>query len=209
VAVLGEGLKYEPMAMTSRDSQLIEQLKFTAEMVCVAFRVPPHKISVGPPPNYNNIQALDIQYYAQCLQEKVEKVEELLDDALGLGPRFGNNYGTEFDLDDLARMDTSTLIASEKEAAGIKKLNESRKRLNLPPVDGGDTVYKQEQDHSVEWLALRDEQPPTSPTPPPSPEPSPEIQDEEKALTGDDVRGRLMTRLLPLAVKHAEAQHVD
>lgn len=196
VAVLGDGLEYKPISeLSAQDSQLLDQLKFSAEMVCQAFRVPPHKICVGQPPNYNNIQALDTQYYAQCLQEKIEKIEELLDDALGLGPRFGNAFGTEFDLDDLLRMDTATLITSEKDSAGIKKLNESRKRMNLPPVKGGDTVYKQDQDHSVAWLALRDAQPPAPNTPPPAPAAPPEAPvptpAPDKHLSPADARQRL------------------
>lgn len=167
VAVLGSGLDYKPMSISSHDSQLLEQLKFTAEMVCQAFRVPPHKISVGQQPNYNNIQALDTQYYSQCLQEKVEKMETLLDEGMEL-PK---PYGSEFDLDDLLRMDTATLIASEKDAAGIKKVNESRKRLNLPPVAGGDTVYIQQQNYSIEALNRRDEAPAPSDHQPPTPEP--------------------------------------
>jgi HK97 family phage portal protein len=156
VAVLGDGLTYAAMSIPAEDSQLLEQLKFSSEMVCQAFRVPPHKICVGQQPNYNNIQALDIQYYAQCLQEKIEKVEELLDHGLGLGPTYGNTYGVEGDLDDLLRMDTSTLIKAEKDAAGVKKINESRRRLNLPPVTGGDTVYLQQQDYSIEAINRRD-----------------------------------------------------
>jgi phage portal protein BeeE len=62
----------------------------------------------------------------------------------------------EFDLDDLMRMDTATLVKTEKESAGLKTINESRKRLNLGPVTGGNTVYLQHQDHSIEALAKRD-----------------------------------------------------
>ena len=34
IAVLGDGLKFEPMRMSAVDSQLIEQLRWTAEVVC-------------------------------------------------------------------------------------------------------------------------------------------------------------------------------
>lgn len=173
VAVLGDGLKYDPLTAKAVDAQLIEQLKWTAEAVCTVYRVPPHKISVGQMPNYNNIQALDVQYYSQCIQEKLEAIEALLDEGLEL-PR---PYGTEFDLDDLLRMDTAALIETEKNASGLKKINESRRRLNLPPVPGGDTLYVQQQNWSLEALARRDEEqtPPGSDVPPPvvTPEPDP------------------------------------
>jgi phage portal protein BeeE len=34
--------------------------------------------------------------------------------------------------------------------------NEAARRLNLPPVAGGDAVYRQQQDFSLEALAKRD-----------------------------------------------------
>lgn len=177
VAVLGDGLTYEAMSIPAHDSQLLEQLQFTAQMVCQAFRVPPHKICVGQQPNYNNIQALDLQFHSQCLQEKIEKVEELLDHGMSLGPTYGNAYGVEADLDDLLRMDTPTLIKSEKDAAGVKKINESRKRLNLPPVTGGDAVYLQQQDYSIEAINRRDQEQaaPSSNQPAPAAKPDVEV----------------------------------
>lgn len=206
VAVLGEGLKYEAMSIPAADSQLLDQLKFTSEMVCQAFRVPPHKICVGQQPNYNNIQALDLQYYAQCLQEKIEKVEELQDHGLGLGPTYGNAYGVEGDLDDLMRMDTATLIKSEKDAAGLKTVNESRKRLNLGPIEGGDTVYLQQQDTAIEAIARRDEAPtePTAPAPVPDAMPPLPPAPVTKAITAADVQAQVFLHLAPVAVKHAE-----
>lgn len=158
VAVLGDGLKYEAMVMKSTDAQLIEQLKWTGETVCACFHVPGYKVGVGQAPAYNNIEALDQQYYAQCLQKLFECVELLLDEGLGLVDVTGKSYGTEFDLDDLLRMDTATMIEAEKNAvsAGIKKPNESRKRMNLPPVPGGDSPYLQQQNYSLAALAKRD-----------------------------------------------------
>lgn len=205
VAVLGDGLKYEPMTIPAAESQLLDQLKFTSEMVCQAFRVPPFKIGVGPQPSYNNAQIYDLQYYAQCLQEKIEKIEELLDNGLELPKPFG----TEFDLDDLLRMDTATLIKSEKEAAGIKKVNESRKRLNLSPIEGGDTVYIQQQNYSIEALNRRDQQPapstpvPTTPTAPTDTTPADTTPPAGKALETELVKGAMLTKLIAMATKHA------
>ena len=69
VAVLGDGLTYESLTMTAVDAQMIEQLRWTAEMVAAVFGVPAHKIGVGAPPVVgSNVEALDAQYYSQCLQ---------------------------------------------------------------------------------------------------------------------------------------------
>ena len=79
VAVLGGGLKYEKIAMTNVEGQMIENLKWSAEVVCSVYHVPPYKVGVGALPSYNNVQALNVEYYAQALQSHIEEIEELLD----------------------------------------------------------------------------------------------------------------------------------
>jgi HK97 family phage portal protein len=157
VAVLGDGLKYEAMSVTAKDAELIEQLKWTDSNICTAFRVPGYKVGIGPLPQYNNVEALDQQYYSQCLQFHIESLELVMDEGLGLAPATvgGKRMGVEFELDDLLRMDTASLIKAEKEAGGIKTIDESRRRLNLRPIKGGSTVYLQHQDYPIEVIYAR------------------------------------------------------
>lgn len=158
VAVLGNGLKYEAISGTAEDAQLIEQLKWTVEDVARAFGMPLYKINAGAMPTSNNVEALNAQYYSDTLQTLIEAVELCLDEGLGIGEQNGSTLGTMFDLDVLLRMDQATLVATEKNAvdAGIKAPNESRRRLNLPPVTGGQTPYMQQQNFSLEALDQRD-----------------------------------------------------
>lgn len=174
VAVLGDGLKYEKMVVTAVDAQLIDQLKWTAENVCTAFHVPPYMIGVGPAPTYNNIEALNAQYYAQCLQILIESIEALLDDGLGLGQTGETKrLGTEFDLDALLRMDTATRVKAAAESVGSGNVspNEARKRwFGLGPVQGGGTPYLQQQNYSLAALDKRDSSAdPFGTTPAPAP----------------------------------------
>jgi HK97 family phage portal protein len=161
IAVLGDGLRYEAMSVNASDSQMVEQDKNAAERICSAFHVPPHMVGVGPMPTYNNIEALSQQYYTQCLQKKIEAIEALLDEGLGLRQA---GFRSEFNLDDLLRMDSATLVRSIKEAvdAAVMTPNEGRRKLGLLPVTGGDTPYKQQQDFSLAALAERDSNKPFS-----------------------------------------------
>lgn len=204
VAVLGDGLKYEAMSVNANDAQLIEQLKWTGEDVCTAFRVPAYKVGIGPHPNYNNVEALDQQYYSQRLQFDIESIELVMDEGLGLAPDKveGKRLGTEFDLDDLLRMDTATLIKSEKDAAGIKKINESRKRMNLPPVEGGDTVYLQQQDFSLRALSKRDaKDDPFAEADTPTSTPKPVA--EPDAVTVHDFAAHMLKKSADIAAENA------
>ena len=160
VAVLGDGLTYEKMSISATDSQLIDQLKWTAENACTAFHVPPYLIGVGPVPPNSNPETLQIQYYSQCLQNLIECIEILLDEGLEMTTNAaGQPIGTEMDLDDLIRMDTKTKVTAAADAikGGGMAPNEARARyLDLGPVAGGDAPYLQQQNYSLEALAKRD-----------------------------------------------------
>jgi HK97 family phage portal protein len=178
VAVLGDGLAFSPMATNAVDSQLIEQLKWTAEIVASTYHVPPYKIGVGQMPTYNNIQSLNVEYYSQALQRLIEDAELCLDEGLGIGlgnPVSGSTYGTEFDLDNLLRMDSVTQMDVLDKAAGKMTVDEMRAKINLPPTVGGSAVYLQQQNYSLAALAKRDAQedpfganPPAPPAAPPA-----------------------------------------
>lgn len=152
VAVLGDGLNFVPMRMTATDAQLIEQLKWAADVVCSVFHVPPYKIGLGPMPTYANIQSLNVEYYAQALQILIESAEASLDEGLAL-PR---NLGTEFEISGLLRMDSVTQMDVLEKAKSVMTLDERRAKLDLKRIPGGDTIYLQQQDHSLEAIAARD-----------------------------------------------------
>lgn len=155
VAVVGDNLRFESLRMTSSDAQLIEQLGWTAGVVCSAFHVPPHKIGVGEIPSNDNVEALNTEYYSRCLQILIESMEVCLDNGLDLP----DTVKVQLDLDALLRMDTATFIRTLGE--GIKGSvftpNEARKKMNLPPIEGGDTVYLQQQNFSLQALNKRDQ----------------------------------------------------
>lgn len=180
VAVLGDGLSFVPMRMSATDAQLIEQLKWAADVVCSVFRVPPYKIGLGPMPTYANIQSLNVEYYAQALQIMIESAESVLDEGLGLP----SNLSTEFDISGLLRMDSVTQMDVLEKAKSVMTLDERRAKLSLKRISGGDTIYLQQQDHSLEAIAARDSMlidAAKSGPPEAAPAPEPETPPEEVA----------------------------
>jgi hypothetical protein len=87
----------------------------------------------------------------------VESLELAMDVGLGLAYSKINDrwLGTEFETDDLLRMDYGSMVKAEKEASGIKTIDEARRRLNLRPIAGGSTVYLQHQDYPIEVIYNR------------------------------------------------------
>jgi HK97 family phage portal protein len=155
VAVLGNGLKFEkPPVMSAVDAQLVEQLKWGDEKICAVFHVPPHLVGVGGMPTYNNVEALNQQYYSQCLQILFESLELCLTEGLELK----TSYEVEFDLAGLLRMDSTQKMdaATKGVVGGVYSPNEARRQFNLKPVTGGDTPYLQQQNYSLAALDRRD-----------------------------------------------------
>lgn len=183
IAVLGDGLKFEPLTMTAVDAQLVEQAKLSDAAICAAFHVPGHKVGIGALPTHDNIEALDQQYYSQCLQVLIESVEAHLDEGLRL-PR---DYRVEFDLEDLLRMDSARKVEAVEKmvGAGVLAPDEARRKFNLGPVKGGASPYMQQQNYSLAALAERDAMNPlAAPAAPIAVEPPPD--DEEREDEQDD-----------------------
>ena len=179
LAVVGDGLTYEAMTIPAEAAQLVQQLKMSVEDVARCFLVPMYKIAGGENPKFSNFSAMNQDYYTQCLQNLIESVEVLLDEGLELPDR----YFVEMEMEGLMRMDPAgrAEIAAKAIGAGYLAPNEARDTENLPPVDGGDTPYLQQQNYSLADLAQRGP-PVASATPVPAlPAPMPSKSEEQIA----------------------------
>lgn len=143
--VAGDSLEFKPIAMAADNSQLVEQLQWSVEDVARAFHYPVYKLdnSKLPPYSGNNIQTLQMQYLADCLQKHIESIEELFDIGLGLP----SDMHVVLDTDVLLRMDMQTLYKTISEGIRGQWLapNEGRVKVNLDPVDGGEYPRAQVQ----------------------------------------------------------------
>lgn len=188
IAVLGDGLDYKAMAVNAVDSQMVEQMKLSAEMICSTFHVPSFKIGAGTIPAGQKVDDLNQIYYADCLHALMDAVQTGLTEGAGLDYPVGGRWLCyKFDLDDLLRMDSVSLMTSIKTGidASVMSPNEGRRRINLPPVDGGEAPLSQQQNWSLAQLANRGAIPDSpSVAPPPAAMPDPEDDTEED--TEDD-----------------------
>lgn len=176
-AVVGDGLKYEQLSTNAADSQLVEQMRYSDEQVCQPFGVPPFIIGIGSVPAGLKIDDMTNMYYAFALQARIEHMEALLDQGLGVAPP----QGIELDTWPLLRMDREKLARVEGQLVqdAISTPNEGRLMLNKSPLVGGNTVYMQHQDYSIEALARRDSKPDPFATTPALPAPKPEEPEDD------------------------------
>jgi len=186
-AVMGSGLKWQPLTMSAQDSQLIEQLKFSVEDVARAYRVPGFMLGDLTKVSYRKAEQLTRIYYQGCLQYHLERMEWRLDASLDLA----GDIEAEFDLRALFRME-SDVRASTNEIwlrSGVLSINEVRAREGLAPVDGGAVPRVQMQMQPIDA-------PPAAAAPPPPADPDP-AEDAPPAEEDEDeieraIRGRML-----------------
>lgn len=187
--LLSGGAEYKAITMSAVDAQTVEQQKLSAEMVCSAFHVPAYKAGVGEIPSSDNVEALEQQYYSQCLQVLIESIEALLKETFELG----TNKRVELDIGALLRMDSERRMKALGD--GVKNTiltpNEARKSENLPPIEGGDSLFLQQQNYSLAALAKRDasEDPFGKNTSDPTPPTKSAISLVEKSFVKTSLRG--------------------
>lgn len=158
IAVLTGGMTYLPMAMTAEQSRLVDQLKMTDEDIAKCFHMPRHKVGIGADPTYNNIESLNQQYYTDCLQKHITKLQAKVTTGIEVDQVVGKTLAVELDLDDLLLMDTAAKAeAAQKAVTAGLSYNEARLRFwDAGPVAGGESPLAQQQNYSLQALAKRD-----------------------------------------------------
>lgn len=183
-AVLGDGLKWTPMVMTSTDAQLIEQLKWTIEDVARCFRVPMYLLADVTRMTYKNSEQAAQGYFSGCLQYHVEDIELLFTNAFNMDESL--EY-VAFDIRSMFRMDMQERFNAYKAgiAAAVLAPNEARRWEGLGPVAGGEEPRMQMQYVPLSTPVV-DPTAPAPAAPAPAPKPTDDGEDPPPADDGED-----------------------
>jgi HK97 family phage portal protein len=141
--ILSSGLKWQQVSMSSQDSQLIEANNMTVEGITSVFGVPLSLVNSMKQATYNNTEQLISHWLATGLGWTVSHLEQ------SLAKLFELPATQEIDLDEkiLLRANYKERMESYGTAiqGGIYTPNEVRSMEGLPPMDGGDKPYMQQQ----------------------------------------------------------------
>lgn len=142
-AVLDGGFKFQPITMTSSDSQLIESRKFQISEVSRIYRVPPHLLGDLERATFSNIEQQSLDFVQRTLSPWLRRWECSINYQL-IGPRERFNTYAKFNVDSQLRGD----IKSRYDAFhigltdGFLSVNEVRELEDRNPIEGGDE-YRQ------------------------------------------------------------------
>lgn len=182
--VAGDGLEFKQFSIDAQHSQQVEQSDAVVKAVAQAFRYPQWKLG-GPNPPYTKPDQAQTLYYTDCLGSHIVRVERRMDGGLELPP----NLGTEFDLDELMRMDIGALYESNNLADKWMQKDEQRFRANFKPLKkGGNTVYLQHQDYPIEIIYDREDLGPKAESPEPSTPTMPELEEMPEEMSEENMK---------------------
>lgn len=145
-AILGEDAKIQQLSMTSEDAQLLEARRYQVADIARIFGVPPHLIGETDKATSwgTGIEEQTRGFLVFTLMPHIERIEQELNRKLVREP----DMYAEFDIAGLQRGDSKTRSETYKSAIGgtqqpgYMTTNEIRQRENLPPVEGGDVIFR-------------------------------------------------------------------
>lgn len=104
VAVLEEGMKYQPIAIAPSEAQFLETRKFQLNEIARIFRIPPHMIGDLERSSFSNIEQQSLEFVKYTLDPWIVRWEQSLERAL-LTKKEKESYFIKFNLDGLLRGD--------------------------------------------------------------------------------------------------------
>lgn len=140
VAILEEGMKFEPIALSNEDSQFLESRKYQRVETATIFGVPPHRVGDLENAHYNNIEASRIEFAQNTILPICRRIEQaILRDLMMPADLRAGIYG-EFMLEAIMRGDLKSRYDAYSVAIsnGFMSPNEARSKENMEPYDGGD-----------------------------------------------------------------------
>ncbi len=142
VAVLEEGMKYQPIGISPEQAQFLETRKFQINEIARIFRVPPHMVGDLEKSSFSNIEQQSLEFVKYTLDPWVIRWEQAISRAL-LRQDEKKLYFAKFNVDGLLRGDYVSRMNGYATARqnGWMSANDIRELENLdriPPELGGD-----------------------------------------------------------------------
>lgn len=144
VAVLEEGMDFQPITLTAEEAQFIQTLQHGVEDIARFFRMPLHKIGHLLRSTFSNIEHQAIEFVTDTIAPTCSRIEQSLTRALVPEAEQGEVF-VEFLLEGLLRGDAQSRFAAYQSAltSGWLTRNEVRARENLNPLPGLDEPLAQ------------------------------------------------------------------
>lgn len=144
--VLTQGLEVQEMSMTAGDAQLLESRKFQVIDIARAFGVPPHMIGAQETTSSwgSGVEQMTIGFVKFSLQPYINRIRQELNRKLfrRASPFVEHKMESLMAGDSKAEGEYMRQAIGGSQGPGWMTINEIRKTKNLPPITGGNELYR-------------------------------------------------------------------
>lgn len=139
--ILDAGWRYDQPAMTSTDAQFLEHRLEQVREIARIFGVPPHMLYELSRATWSNAEQMAASFLQLCLRPWLDKWQDAYATVLLTEDERDTHY-LEFMIDDLQRADAAGRAEIFGKLVAMRAMtpNEVRAAMNLPALDGGDTL---------------------------------------------------------------------
>lgn len=154
VAMLTQGLKFNPIALDARKSQLLESLKYHDIQMAVIYGAPPHKTGNMERSAYNSLEMEEKSVASDALDPHWRTIEaECNTKLLSKDERENDTHFFEFNRRAAIQTDTEkeSQVLEREVNAGLMMPDEARGILNMPelPFGLGKVILRPNANHTV------------------------------------------------------------
>ncbi len=142
IAVVGEGVKPEPMRTPPNEAQMLETRAFQVQEICRIFNVSPGLVGAAETQTYASAEQDMLRFRELTLGPWAEAEEKCIHRDL-LTPTEQRTYFAQHKLSKLQATDLKTRYESHQIAvlSGLETPNERRQLEDLNPISGGDDLW--------------------------------------------------------------------
>jgi HK97 family phage portal protein len=140
IAILGSGVKYQQIAISQKEMDYIESLKFTRDDILVAFKTPKPVVAVTDDVNRANADTAMTIFLSETIKPEISGFIEKINEEMTYED-FGDDLFLTFTDPTPENRDAKLLEYANGLQNNWLLINEVRQRENLPPIKGGWTLY--------------------------------------------------------------------
>lgn len=137
--VLEGGLDWKEMALNPKDMDWIAGKNISAREIALAYHVPAQLIGIDGSLTYANFEQARLSLFDEAILPLLDHFKDELN--RWLAPQFGEDLEIGYDPDGIEALSPRRDKLWERlNEAAFLTVNEKRKALNLPPIQGGDRL---------------------------------------------------------------------
>ena len=142
VAVLEEGMKFNPISINPQEAQFLETRKFQVNEICRIFRVPPHMIADLERSSFNNIEQQSLDFVTNTMRPWLVRIEQTIFQQL-FSESEQEKLFVKFNVDGLLRGDFQSrmngyAVGRQNGWLSANDIRELEDLNKIPTEEGGD-----------------------------------------------------------------------